>query len=182
MINEIIGSEMSSHHCGAKQYREQFMNIVTVDSSIQHVYANLYQGYAAEFSKIIGDKPDENGLFEIYPTLGDAVTGYLLYIDGVPAALTAIETKAPNEFEICDFYVVPYFRKNKVGKQFISELFKRLQGSWEIKQVLGADHAVKFWRDVVTDYTSGNYVEDQYQDDKWGLVTRQCFNHDGIAK
>ncbi|EGU35652.1 hypothetical protein RJD39_04260 [Vibrio scophthalmi] len=155
------------------------MNIVKVDSHNTHVYANLYQGYAAEFSKIIGDKPDENGVFEIYPQLGGKVTGYLLYVDGVPAALTAIEEKSPQEFEICDFYVVPYFRKNKVGKQFISTLFSQLQGSWEIKQVAGADHAVKFWRDVVTDYTSGHYVEDAYQDEKWGLVTRQCFDHRG---
>lgn len=153
------------------------MKIVKVDSSNQQVYANLYQGYAAEFSKIIGDKPDENGLFEIYPKIGNRVAGYLLYIDGVPAALTAIEEKSSDEFEICDFYVVPYFRKNKVGKIFISRLFERLKGAWEIKQVAGADHAVKFWRDVVSDYTSGNYVEDEYLDDKWGLVTRQCFNH-----
>ncbi|MFA0412939.1 GNAT family N-acetyltransferase [Vibrio renipiscarius] len=153
------------------------MKIVTVDSSNKQAYANLYQGYAAEFSKIIDDKPDENGLFEIYPKIANNVTGYLLYLEGIPAALTAIEEKSPHEFEICDFYVVPYFRKNKVGKQFISTLFERLKGSWEIKQVAGADHAVKFWRDVVSDYTSGHYAEDQYQDDKWGLVTRQCFDH-----
>ncbi|MGF1735385.1 GNAT family N-acetyltransferase [Photobacterium satsumensis] len=153
------------------------MNIVKVDSSNEHVYANLYQGYAAEFSKIIDDKPDENGVFEIYPKIGGSVSGYLLYLDGVPAALTAIEEKSSKEYEICDFYVVPYFRKNKVGKRFISNLFELLEGSWEIKQVAGADHAVKFWRDVVNDYTSGNFVEDKYLDGKWGLVTRQRFDH-----
>ncbi|NVC92455.1 hypothetical protein FC650_02085 [Vibrio natriegens] len=154
------------------------MNIVKVDDSNVHVYANLYQGYGAEFSKIIEDKPDENGLFEIYPKLEGDVTGYLLYLDGVPAALTAIEEKSPREFEICDFYVVPYFRKNKVGKRFISNLFETLEGSWEIKQVNGADHAVSFWREVVGDYTSGNFAEDEYADKKWGIVTRQRFNHD----
>ncbi|GAB2645313.1 GNAT family N-acetyltransferase [Vibrio panuliri] len=156
------------------------MKIVKVDSSNEHVFANLYQGYAAEFSRIIDDKPDENGLFEIYPQLGDNVTGFLLYVDGVPAALTSIAEKAPQQFDICDFYVVPYFRKNKVGKQFISKMFDNLRGSWEIKQVKGADHAVKFWRDVVSDYAQagniqGDWNEDQYQDDKWGMVTRQYF-------
>ncbi len=34
-------------------------------------------------------------------------------------------------------------RKNKAGKQFISELFEHLKGSWEIKQVLGAEYAGK---------------------------------------
>ncbi|MGR5261879.1 GNAT family N-acetyltransferase [Vibrio astriarenae] len=158
------------------------MNIVIVDDSNAHVYANLYQAYGAEFSRIIDDKPDENGLFEIYPQLNGTVTGYLLYIDGLPVALTAIDEKAAKEFEICDFYVLPCFRKNKVGKRFISSLFKQLGGSWEIKQVAGAEHAISFWRDVVGDYTSENYVEDVYEDHKWGTVTRQCFSHDKNAK
>ncbi|WP_108946614.1 GNAT family N-acetyltransferase [Shewanella halifaxensis] len=153
------------------------MNIVQVDSVNKHVYENLYQGYAAEFSKLIADKPDENGRFKIYPQLAGQVVGYLLYIDGVPAALTAIKEQSHAEYEICDFYVVPYFRKNKVGKRFITSLFKQLLGAWEIKQVAGADHAVSFWRDVVNDYTSGAYLEDKYQDEVWGLVTRQRFSH-----
>lgn len=156
------------------------MKIVKVDSSNEQVYANLYQGYAAEFSKIIEDKPDENGLFEIYPAIGDQVSGYLLYVESVPAALTAIEEKSPGAFEICDFYVVPYFRKNKLGKRFISRLFESLKGTWEIKQVAGADHAVNFWRDVVMDYTSGHFVEDKYLDKTWGWVTRQCFDHNKL--
>nr|WP_301337781.1 hypothetical protein [Vibrio cyclitrophicus] len=28
------------------------------------------------------------------------------------------------------------------------------------------EHAVKFWKGVISDYTSGNYVEDQYQGEK----------------
>lgn len=153
------------------------MNIVNVNSSNKHVYANLYQGYAAEFSKIIEDKPDENGLFEIYPNIEGNVSGYLLYVDGFPAALTAILEKSSKEYEICDFYVLPCFRKNKIGKHFISTIFELLEGSWEIKQVAGADHAVKFWQNVVNDYTLGFFVEDKYLDEKWGLVTRQRFNH-----
>ena len=153
------------------------MKIVSIDNSNEQVYANLYQGYAAEFSKIIDDKPNEKGLFEIYPKIEGKVSGYLLYVDGIPAALTAIMEKSPKEYEICDFYVLPCFRKNKVGKNFISILFERFRGSWEIKQVAGADHAVKFWQDVVNDYTAGRFVEDKYVDEKWGLVTRQRFNH-----
>lgn len=158
------------------------MNIVKVDANNLHVYANLYQGYAAEFSKIIDDKPNQDGIFEMYPKLEGNVTGYLLYLEGVPAALTAIEEKSVNEYEICDFYVLPCFRKNKVGKKFISQLFEHLRGSWEIKQVAGADHAIHFWRDVVSDYTANQFVEDIYQDHKWGTVTRQRFTHDAVAQ
>ncbi len=153
------------------------MKIVQVNEHYAYVYSNLYQGYAAEFSEITSQKPDENGLFKIDPKLGNSVTGYLFYLDGIPAALSAIAERSSKHYEICDFYVLPCFRKNKVGKYFVSTLFERLGGSWEIKQVAGADHAVSFWRDVVNDYTSGNYTEDLYQDHKWGMVTRQCFTH-----
>ena len=101
----------------------------------------------------------------------------MLYIDGVPAALTAIINKPDEQFEVADFYVVPYFRQNKIGKRFVSQVFANLGGRWEIKQVAGADHAVKFWRDVLTDYTKGNFTQDSYQDEVWGLVTRQIFRH-----
>ncbi len=154
-------------------YKGFILKIVKVDTTNHFVYENLYQGYGAEFSQIIDDKPNEQGLFEIYSKLGGNITGYLLYIDGI---LTAILEKSVGVFEICDFYVVPVFRKNNMGKTFISALFRELKGSWEIKQVAGADHAVKFWRNVVMDHTSGNFIEDNYLDDKWGWVTRQRFN------
>lgn len=158
------------------------MNIKKVDDSNQHVYMNLAQAYEAEFSKIMNKKPDENGLFALDTPLGGNVTGYLLYIDGVPAGHAAIANHAADAFEVCDFYVVPCFRKNKAGKQFISTLFSQLGGSWEIKQVEGADHAVRFWRDVIGSYTAGNYVEDEYHDQIWGVVTRQCFCHQALAE
>lgn len=153
------------------------MEIIKVDSSNQHVYMNLAQAYEAEFSKIMQKKPDGNGLFPLDTQIEGNVSGYLLYMDGVPAGHTAIANETPTSYEVCDFYVVPYFRKNKIGKRFMTNIFKSLEGSWEIKQVAGAEHAVKFWRDVLHDYTSGNYVEDSYEDEKWGVVTRQRFTH-----
>ena len=153
------------------------MQIIKVDPSNQHIYMNLAQAYEAEFSKIMQKKPDENGLFPLDTILEGNVTGYLLYVDGIPAGHTAIANESDGNYEVCDFYVVPYFRKNKVGKRFITQVFKMLGGRWEIKQVAGADHAVNFWRDVIGEYTAGNYSEDSYQDGKWGVVTRQAFSH-----
>ncbi|MUK75293.1 hypothetical protein GNP84_00075 [Aliivibrio fischeri] len=159
------------------------MKIVKVDSSNQHVYMNLAQAYEAEFSKIMQKKPDGNGVFPLDTELGGKVSGYLLYVDGVPAGHTAIANETNNHFEVYDFYVVPFFRKNQVGKSFISTLFKQLGGSWEMKQVEGADHAVKFWRDVVGTYTTENNIKQGYQEDtlddpQWGIVTRQRFSHE----
>ena len=84
------------------------MNITKVDDSNLHVYMNLSQAYEAEFSKIMDKKPDQNGLFALDTPLGGDVTGYLLYIDEVPAGHAAIAHKPCDVYEVCDFYVVPY--------------------------------------------------------------------------
>ncbi|CAH0535475.1 hypothetical protein VST7929_03049 [Vibrio stylophorae] len=158
------------------------MQIIKVTQERLVIYHNLAQAYEAEFSKIMQKKPDAAGRFPLDTELGGDVTGYLLYHEGVPAGLTAIAQEAVGHFEVCDFYIVPYFRQNQLGKQFIQQIFASLQGAWEIKQVAGADHAVRFWREVIGDYTQQNYREDQYQDPKWGWVTRQQFSHESLLK
>lgn len=67
------------------------MNIVKVDESNKHIYMNLAQAYEAEFSKIMQKKPDENGLFPLDTYIGGDVSGYLLYIDGVPAGIRQLQ-------------------------------------------------------------------------------------------
>ena len=153
------------------------MQIREVTPQIEMVYRNLAQAYEAEFSHIMGKKPDENGLFPLDTELGGPIVGYLCYVDGVPAGHAAIEHGAGECFEICDFYVIPYFRGKQVGRQFASTLFEQLRGAWEIKQVQGAHHASAFWRSVVNEYTAGNFIDDEYQCPRWGWVTRQRFQH-----
>lgn len=153
------------------------MNIVNVDSSNQHIYLNLAQAYEAEFSRIMQKKPDEHGRFGLDTELGGVVRGYLLYIDESPAGHCAIAEETDGHFEVCDFYVVPYFRGQQTGQRFIAKLFADLGGRWEIKQVAGAEHAIHFWRKVINHYTRGHFTEDVFNDPKWGLVTRQRFDH-----
>ncbi len=50
-----------------------------------------------------------------------------------------------NEFEYA-ISMSSIFSKKQSRKRFICELFEHLKGSWEIKQVLGAERTVKFWR------------------------------------
>ncbi|WP_068717465.1 GNAT family N-acetyltransferase [Vibrio tritonius] len=153
------------------------MQIVAVTSKNRQIYHNLAQAYEAEFSRIMSKKPDENGIFPLDTELGGPIIGYLCYVDGIPAGHAAIEYGPNEHFEICDFYVIPYFRGQQVGRQFASSLFEQLRGTWEIKQVQGAAHASVFWRSVVNEYTAGHFIDDEYQCPRWGWVTRQRFQH-----
>ena len=152
------------------------MYIIQVDSCNLSVYLNLCQSYEGEFSAITDKKPNENGLFELDTQIGGNVLGYLLYEEKSPIGLAAVKTKSGGEqFEVCEFYVVPSFRKQALGKQFAIEIFKMHQGCWEIKQISGAEYATAFWRKTVGEFTGNNFQEDVYQDEYWEQVVRQQF-------
>ncbi|WP_348637741.1 hypothetical protein [Photobacterium sp. DA100] len=154
----------------------RIVNIVNVDQGNMQVYLNLSQPYEAEFSVYTKKVPDENGLFFRDTLIGGNVRGFLLYIDNAPAGLAAIAETSQGHYEVCDFYVVPVFRQNKMGQQFAHQLFTMMPGDWESKQIEGAVHAIAFWRRAISAFTGDQFVEDIYQDSYWGAVTRQRFS------
>ncbi|MCV6638064.1 hypothetical protein [Candidatus Albibeggiatoa sp. nov. NOAA] len=152
-----------------------FVKCIKVTTENQHIYFNLIQSYEAEFSPITGKKPNVQGLFELDTQLDAQHSGFIVYVDDLPAGIAAIATKQNQQFEVCEFYVVPYYRKQAVGKQFAHQLWQQYIGYWEVKQIQGAEYATQFWRKVIATYTNNQFNESQYQDEYWGAVTRQTF-------
>lgn len=157
------------------------MEIKQVDQTTAHIYDNLCQAYEAEFSPLTQKQPDENGLFAKDTALEGAVIGFLVYQDGRPAGLAAIKQEPAHQFEVCEFYVVPYYRRHKLGQRFAHALFDQMQGDWQIKQIEGATHATAFWRSALKTYAGPNFQEDIYHDPYWGQVTRQSFKSQAPA-
>lgn len=151
------------------------MHILPVTETNLHTYHNLTQCYEAEFSPLTGKKPDVSGLFALDTQIGDNILGYLLYIGETPAGLAAIASKENNCFEMCEFYVVPLFRKNEAGMRFAHTIWSQHNGTWEIKQIEGAEYATAFWRKAIQRFHDTPYNEDHYNDPYWGNVLRQTF-------
>jgi len=151
------------------------MKITPVTETNSHLYHNLVQSYEAEFSPITGKKPNASGLFELDTHLGESTLGFLLMIDNAPAGITAIHSNVAQAYEVCEFYVLPNFRKNGVGMQFAHALWKNYPGDWEIKQIQGAEYATAFWRKTIESFSETEYTEECYDDPYWGTVTRQKF-------
>lgn len=153
------------------------MDIREIENPPGRVFLNLALAYEAEFSGITRKKPDKDATFALDTMVGDGVTGYLLYIDSLPAGFAMIACADHDQFQVCEFYILPCFRRQGVGKQFAHCLFDKHPGQWQVKQIEGADHAVFFWRHVIAGYTDNSFTEDEYQDDYWGRVIRQVFDN-----
>ncbi|MCB9480358.1 MAG: hypothetical protein H6680_00860 [Desulfobacteraceae bacterium] len=150
------------------------LKILLVTQENINVYHNLAQSYEGEFSVLTKKRPNSIGLFELDTLISPPVKGYILYIEESPAGIAAIKEKDNNEFEVCEFYVVPSFRRTSWGTKFAHSLWQNNPGKWEIKQIQGAEYASEFWRKAICD--SGiSYDEDKYDDPYWGVVTRQKF-------
>jgi len=151
------------------------MRVVTITQANIHIYLNLAQCYEAEFSAITLKKPNEMGVFELDTQIGEGVEGLLLLVDEIPAAIAAIAIKGDARYEVCEFYVIPSFRNNAIGRQFAHMIWRRYYGEWEIKQIEGAEYASEFWRKSISAFERTTYREDRYEDPYWGVVTRQQF-------
>lgn len=151
------------------------MKITPVTDTNSPIYHNLIQCYEAEFSAITGKKPNSSGLFELDTHLGDDTLGFLLIIDDTPSGIAAIRCKESQSYEVCEFYIVPHFRKNGIGMEFAHKIWKTYPGNWEIKQIEGAEYATAFWRKTINSFNKTKYTEERYDDPYWGIVTKQKF-------
>jgi len=150
------------------------LRVEKITPETQQVYLNLVQAYEAEFSKITEKQPNAEGLFELDTPLDDCHCGYIPYMENTPIGLANIALKPDNNFEVCEFYILPLYRKQNYGTHFAAKLWQMHTGHWEIKQIEGAEYATTFWRKALK--TAGiTFEETAYLDAYWGYVTRQEF-------
>ncbi len=136
---------------------------------------NLGQAYEAEFSSITGKDPDDKGIFNL-DTIPEAdYTGYLFYQNVTPVGFCVININT-SPMDVADFYIIPSKRKQKIGMVCAHDIFNKHQGDWQVRQIQGADPAVKFWRRVIGVYTDNSHKEDIVTDCDWGVITRQTFS------
>lgn len=68
---------------------------------------------------------------------------------------------------IAEFFIMPRYRREGVGRHVAESLFRMFPGQWEVRQVDGNEAAQLFWRKVIGDFTGGRYVETYLDDDRW---------------
>lgn len=137
------------------------------------LYGNLSQAYEAEFSALTGLLPDSSGWYGIQTPPDACHDGFLLMEGEAPIGFMVVFTGTPRDVSEC--YILPARRRQGLGLYLAGEIFGRYPGSWQIRQIQGADRALLFWRRVLDHLVQGRYTEQLVEDPAWGLVTRQEF-------
>lgn len=147
--------------------------LITDESNLKSLL-ELLQIYEAEFSKITGKKPNQDGTYKLDVDL-TKTDNYFLLMNEEPIGF-CIKGVFDGRHDIFEFYILPHRRGKKLGRTFAKEIFKKYKGPWQVRQIEGADKAISFWRKAIGEFAENRFEESIIEDAYWGKVTRQVFN------
>ncbi|WP_456271343.1 GNAT family N-acetyltransferase [Bacillus sp. AK031] len=143
------------------------LELCVASLSEKDVIKNLMQFYFYDFSEFNRADVTENGQFGSYPYLdhyweeegrfpftlkvGNQYVGFVL--------VREVLNEGEAFHSIAEFFIMKKYRRTGLGRLAAIEVFERFKGTWEVSQIEGNEPAIIFWRNVIDQYTIGNWTE-----------------------
>lgn len=127
---------------------------------------NIMQYYFYDFSEFLPIDVEQNGSFKDYTELDyyfnkrDSHVPYFIEVEGKLAGFVLVKREADETYSIAEFFIMKRYRKNGLGKSVALQVFDLYKGSWYVMQIKPNLPAQAFWRNVVQEYTNGQYKEE----------------------
>lgn len=64
--------------------------------------------------------------------------------------------KAASGHSIAEFMVLPAYRRQGVGRTAARACFQMHPGTWEVSPSFGSEHAERFWKRIIEEYTGNS--------------------------
>lgn len=132
----------------------------------------MFKKYVYELSIFIEGKytTDINNIkylkyLEKYLEDSDKIS-YILMADDIPVGFAFVKECESKLHSMEEFYIIPEYRRKKVGLNVSIMIFNILKGKWKISVLSNNVVAYEYWKNVVNKYTNGNYKEEQSNDMK----------------
>ncbi len=140
------------------------------------ILEQLVQLYLYDFSEIEGFDMGRDGLFETtlldsywvesdrYPFLiyaNDRIVGFVL----VNSYTCLEENKGAGS--VAEFFIMRRYRRQGIGTTAAHRVFEMFPGKWEVRQIQANEAGQLFWRNVIGEYTRGNFTETTLDNDLW---------------
>ncbi|CAG9622757.1 GNAT family N-acetyltransferase [Sutcliffiella rhizosphaerae] len=133
----------------------------------QETMQHLFQFYIYDFSEFIEVHVEENGRYSDYPYLSNYWTEddrypYLIKFNGNIAGFVLVrwlEEERKSHFSIAEFFIMRKYRRTGLGKLVAKDIIRSHKGEWEVFQIEKNKPAQLFWRNVIADFTGGQYTE-----------------------
>ena len=154
------------------------MDVALVPAGVEQkaLFVQLFQLYAYDFTEVTGDDPGHDGLFRVPPL--DRYwqepwwRPFLLHVGGACAGFVIVSGRSRRvegleRWDMAEFFVLRRHRRAGVGTRAAILAFNAFPGPWEVRQMARATAATAFWRKVIDRYTTGQFEEVAWKDDRW---------------
>jgi len=140
----------------------------------KQVFSNLLQLYLYDSSEYDGWDITEHGFFRYgfvdHYWTEDGRHPFFIRANGRLAGLAMVRTiegPTPNDtyYSMAEFFVMRKYRGKGVGKQAALKLLDMFSGKWHIGQTHGNKPAQVFWNKLISDYTGGDFTEEELPDE-----------------
>lgn len=138
------------------------INLRKVPESEKQTLANLMQLYLYDTSEFNADEIDADGLLDV-GSYFDAYWvesvrhPYFIELRGHLVGFALVREFEPGKFSIAEFFVTRKYRRSGVGKTAACQLFDTFDGEWHVAQEAGNHPAHRFWVQIISEYTGGNF-------------------------
>jgi predicted acetyltransferase len=167
-----------------KQTVSMKVKLVRVKITEKEILKNLLEKYNYEFSQY--EKTDVNklGLYgydwlDYYWTTENRFP-YFILVDNIFAGFVLVndypQIKMEMDYSIAEYFVMYKYRCLGIGKYIVYNILNKYKGKWQIKYHPKNTVSVKFWNNVIREYTNGEYkiikndIETIYRDGTIGEV------------
>lgn len=144
------------------------MEIKIVEASLRDKpkIQNMLQLYIHDFSEFDGHELNENGLYnydylDYYWTeqdrhpfiisLNSKLAGFVL--------LNRYSIMIENALTIAEFFILRKYRRQGLGKKTAFIIFDKFPSKWEIRQTKNNLVGQAFWKNVISEYSRGDFQE-----------------------
>ena len=70
-----------------------------------------------------------------------------------------------NTISIAEFYILPEYRKQGLGRYFANDILQKYNGNWEIRTQISNNQAIQFWDKVVSEILNKNLEINQIKNE-----------------
>ncbi len=135
------------------------------------ILRHLLHLYLYELSQFTQCDVDAQGLYE-YRYLDHYWTEaerhpFLLQIEGQWAGFCLLRVQEDGKRSVSEFFVARKYRREGVGSRMARLIFDLFPGRWEISQLPDHIESHLFWRQVIGQYTEGDYREETLDLGAW---------------
>jgi predicted acetyltransferase len=127
---------------------------------------NLMQLYAYDASEWYPIELQANGRFKLRPVARFWTEAnqhpFLIFVDGKLAGFAVVDGEVVNptsRWNMGYFFVARRHRGQGVGRRAAQQLFAQFLGRWEVYQLTQNEHAIPFWRSVISAFTGAKFTE-----------------------